>query len=126
MGAEKQLDDPRFLAALEFIQHTGASQLQIRYSDDEQPVIWMVVALYDGQNPGNTKGVDVDAATGPLRAALRLCERLADGGQCVHCSRPSGFDPDSLDTLPMNEFICWYQFDPGARKFIRGCTDATR
>jgi len=116
-----QLEDPRFLASLDFIQRTGISQLQIRYSDDEQPVIWMVVAIYNGKNPAKIEGVEVGASTNPMRAALRLCEQLADGGQCVHCGRPTGFDPHSLDTMPMNEFICWYQFDPGARKFIRGC-----
>ena len=115
------VEDPRFLAALEFIRRTGASSIDIRFQDDDQPIVWMVVAQYDGENPMKTVGAEVDAAFNPLRAALRLCERLADGGQCRHCHRPTGLDPDSLDTLPMNNVICWYQFDPGAKKFIRGC-----
>lgn len=115
------VEDPRFIAAIEFIRRTGASSVQIRYSDDEQPVIWFVVAGYDGNNPTKMVGVEVDASVNPLRAALRLCERLADGGQCLHCGRPCGLDPDSIDSLPLDKFICWYQFDPGAKKFIRGC-----
>jgi hypothetical protein len=121
VGADEQLVDPRFLAALKFIERTGASQLQVRYSDDEPPTIWMVVAVFNGQNPTGIRGAETDAATDPIRAALRLCERLADGAQCTHCHRMTGFDPDSLETMPMNDVICWYQYDPGAKKFIRGC-----
>jgi len=110
------LDDAKLTAAIDFIGRTqGARQVQIRYSDDEQPVVWFVVALYDGG------GWEADAAPEPVRAALRLCERLADGGRCTHCGRPTGLDPDTLETMPLNELICWYQMDPGTKRFTRGC-----
>jgi hypothetical protein len=105
----------KMTAAVEFVRRTGAVQVQIRYSDDEQPVVWFVVAVYkDGH-------AETAASLHPERAALRLCEQLADGGQCTHCQRPAGFEPDSLDTMPLNDAVCWWQWDPGAKKFIRGC-----
>lgn len=113
--------DKKLGAALDFIRRTGAHQVQVRYSDDTYPVVWFVVALYDGQNPKKIEGFEADASADPLRAALRLCERLADGGQCTHCSRPVGFEPDLLLRMPMDDKICWYQYDPGSNKFVRGC-----
>lgn len=108
-------DDARFLAALDFIRRTGTTQIQIRYSDDEKPIVWFVVAGYSDGN------FEVDASRGPLRAALRLCERLADGGRCTHCNRPTGLEPDHIETMPLNQEICWYQYDPELKKFRRGC-----
>ena len=116
-----QSSKDKLLAAIEFIRRTGASQVQVRYSDDEQPIIWFVVAVYDGKNPAKITGVEVDASTSPIRAALRLCERLADGGECQHCGRPTGLEPDLLLTMPFNDKICWYQYDPELKKFRRGC-----
>lgn len=114
-------DQDKLHAAINFLRRTGAKQLQVRYSDDEHPVIWFVVALYDGNNPRKIQGAEVDASTDPLRAALRLCERLADGGQCTHCERPVGFEPNLLLRMPMDDKICWYQYDPGTKRFVRGC-----
>ena len=116
-----QQEKDKLLAAIEFIRRTGARQVQVRYSDDEKPTIWFVVAIYDGKNPGNVEGVEVDASASPTRAALRLCERLADGGKCQHCQRPTGLEPDLLLTMPFNEAICWYQYDPELKNFRRGC-----
>jgi hypothetical protein len=112
------LDEPRFLAAIDFVRRTGARQVQVRWSDDEQPTVWFVVAGYvhDGR-----ERYEVDASLDPTRAALRLCERLADGGRCTHCNRVTGLDPDSLDTMPLNELVCWYQYDPELKTFRRGC-----
>ena len=107
--------DRKLVAAIEFVSRTGTSQFQLRYQDDEMPVIWMAVANYrDGRS-------EVAAALNPLRAVLRLCETLADGGMCAHCQRPSGFEPDSLDSMPFNMAICWWQWDPELGKFRRGC-----
>ena len=109
------LDDDKLTAAIAFIGRTGAKSVQIRYADDEQPTVWFVVALY------GDKRWEADAAHEPVRAALRLCERLADGGQCKHCGRPSGLDPDTMETMPLNDLICWWQYDPGTKRFTRGC-----
>jgi hypothetical protein len=109
-------DDPRLLAAVDLIARTGAEQFSIRYSDEEPPVVWMAYAEYAGNRR------EVDAAFEPLTAVLRLAERLIDGGVCQHCKRPAGLDPDSVGgKMPLDRLVCWYQFDPGAQKFIRGC-----
>ena len=112
-------DDARLTAAVSLIGRTGADTFSIRYSDDEQPVIWLAVAGYPEDR------WETDAALTPLRAVLRLAERLVDGGQCRHCKRPAGLDPDSLDTMPMDNLVCWYQYDPELRTFRRGCEDGT-
>jgi hypothetical protein len=116
-----QADQDKLKAAFDFIGRTGARTVSIRYSDDEKPVVWFVVAEYDGTNPMGIEGHEVDASLSPVRAALRLCERLADGGQCRHCGRPTGLEPDHLDTMPLDEMICWYQWDPELKTFRRGC-----
>lgn len=113
-------DDPRLLAAVDMIGRTGAKEFQIRYSDEEEPVVWFAVATYD-----DGKG-ETDASLNPVMAVLRLAERLVDGGQCTHCGRPTGLDPDSIDTMPLDQLVCWYQFDPELATFRRGCEgDAT-
>lgn len=117
----KQEDKDKLLAAVHYIRRTGAKQVQIRYHDDEQPVVWFVVAMYDGFNPSGIMGVEVDAATTPLDAALRLCERIGDGAKCNHCNRPSGFEPNLLVRMPHDDKICWYQYDPELKTFRRGC-----
>jgi hypothetical protein len=109
-----ELDDAKLKAGLDFIRRTGATGLQVRYSDDELPVVWMVVAQY-GEH------AEVDAALNPVRATLRLCERLADGGGCTHCDKPTGLTPDSFDAMPLPSHICWYQWDPERETFRRGC-----
>jgi hypothetical protein len=113
-----ELDD-KTKAAIDLIRRTGAIEFQVRYSDDELPIMFMALAGYrrDGRMIH-----EVDAAFSPERAVLRLAERLIDGGLCVHCGRPCGLDPDTLDTMPLNRQICWYQYDPGSKRFIRGCT----
>jgi hypothetical protein len=108
-------DKEKLLAAIDMIRRTGAQQVQVRYSDDEEPIVWFVVAGYDF-------GIfEVDASANPVRAALRLCERLVDGSQCTHCGRPAGFEPDSIKTMPLNTAFCWYQYDPENKIFRRGC-----
>ena len=108
------LDDPRYIAAIEMIGRTGAISYQIRYSDDEQPVVWMAVASYrDGK-------WEVAAAADPIAATLRLCERVVDGGICAQCKRMTAFDVD-FGAMPLADVVCWYQFDPERVTFRRGC-----
>lgn len=107
--------DPRLTAAVDLIGRTGAQGFQFRYSDDEQPIVWFAVALYGDDR------AEVDAALDPLRAVLRLAERIVDGGKCTHCGRPAGLDPDSIDRMPLDNVICWYQFDPELATFRRAC-----
>jgi hypothetical protein len=55
-------DPDKMNAALEFLRRTGARQVQVRYSDDEDPVVWFVVAFFDGKNPSKAEGYEVAAA----------------------------------------------------------------
>lgn len=118
--SDQQTKD-KLLAAINYLRRTGAKQVQVRYSDDDSPPIWFVVAKFDGKNHLGIKGIEVDAATEPLAAALRLCERLTDGGVCLHCHKNAAFEPNSLLRMPFDNQICWYQYDPELKKYRRGC-----
>jgi hypothetical protein len=111
-----KLDDPRLIAAVDLIGRTGAKSFAIRYSDDEQPVVWSAVADYgDGR-------AEAAGALHPLVAVLRLAELLIDGGTCTHCGRPTGVHTDRVpESMPLDQFVCWYQFDPELSTFRRGC-----
>lgn len=111
--------DDRLAAAVDMIRRTGATSCGFRYHPDEQPVAWIAVAEFAG-------GIAHDrweAAAGhdPLEATLRLCEELIDGGMCANCGRPTGFEPLDLGGMPSAERFCWYQYDPGAKRYVRGC-----
>lgn len=111
--------EPKLTAALDLIGRTGASSFQLRYSDDEQPVVWFCVALYDNIGKWETA-----AAPNPLAAALRLCERLIDGGVCTHCKRPAIFHADIDDEpTPLDPLFCAYEWDPELSTFRRSCED---
>lgn len=105
----------RLTAAFAMVQRTGATSAELRYQDDESPTVWIGIASF----PEDCH--EVAAALDPLRAMLRLCERLIDGGICKHCSRPTGFEPDEISTMPLNQQVCWYQWDPEMKTFRRGC-----
>jgi hypothetical protein len=118
VGLLDQIDpnfDERIKAAVDLIGRTGAQGIQLRYSDDETPIIWFAVAIWE-----DTK-YETDAGSDPLEAVQRLCERLIDGGICTHCNRPTGLELVHIDDMPLNEFICWYQYDPELKTYRRGC-----
>jgi len=104
----------RLLAAVDLIGRTGAHGFQLRFSDDEEPIVWLAVAQYRDT-------ADAAGALDPLRAVLRLAEQLIDGGRCTHCDRPTGLEPDTLDAMPLDAMVCWYQYDPELGTFRRGC-----
>jgi hypothetical protein len=106
--------DDRMVAAVDLIGRTGAAEFQIRYCEEEQPVIWMAAASWKGH-------WEAGAGMSPLAAVFRLLDQVVDGGTCQHCQRPTGFEP-SADPMPMDKLVCWYQYDPGTRKFTKGCT----
>lgn len=125
-------DDPRLMAAVDLIGRSGASDFQIRYCDEVDPLIWIAAARWqrdqivviraDGQDePASDHVWEVAAAINPLRAIFRLCDQVIDGGQCRHCSRPTGFSSD-IDPMPLDSMVCWYQWDPELSTFRRGCS----
>lgn len=106
-------DDARMTAAVELLGRTGADEFQVRYCDEEKPVVWIAAARW---------GDIWEAAAGmnPLFAVFRLCDQVIDGGHCVHCNRPTGFAAE-LDQMPLDKLVCWYQWDPERSTFRRGC-----
>lgn len=121
-------EDPMLLAAVDMARRTGALEFSLRYQDDEQPTVWIALARHridlNGRPvPEDGKGLDHwECAAGltATRAVLRLCETLIDGGECAHCHRPAGFSED-IDAMPMDDMLCWTQWDPELQTFRRGC-----
>ena len=109
------VEDPRFAAAVTLIGRTGAENFQIRYQDDEQPVIWMAVGVWHD-------GAEVGAGMTPLQAAMRLLDQVIDGGLCIHCQRPTGVTDDWKGEMPLSDMLCWYRYDPEMQEFRRGCS----
>ena len=107
-------DDERFTAAVELIGRTGAEEFEIRHSpEDDPPITWTAIGKWG-------KAYEVAAAMHPVEAVFRLCDQIIDGGQCNHCHKPTGFE-SSMDPMPLNQFVCWYQWDPELKTFRRGC-----
>lgn len=123
--------DPRFIAVVDLVRRTGAQEFQVRYQDDEQPVVWVAVARHrvnDGMPvaadaPGEDRW-EAAGAIGPYLAVLRLVEALVDGGYCKHCGRASGVVDDPGD-MPLADAVCWYQYDPEMKTFRRSCEGET-
>lgn len=109
-------EEAKLVAGTALIGRTGAQDVQIRFCEEEKPVVWMAVAAYKGGR------WDVAAGADPVSAILRLCERLIDGGKCNHCKRMTVFDEDFTDVGgPFDGGLCWYQWDPELKTFRRGC-----
>ncbi len=113
-------DDPRFVAAVKLIERTGSKSFQIRFCDEEEPVVWIAIADYIRDGKTYYK---FGAAVNPITAVFRLLEDAIDGAECVHCHRPAAFEADSEDglDLPGDSFICWYTYDPRTKTFRKGC-----
>jgi hypothetical protein len=108
------VDGDRMMAAVDLVKRTGADEFQIRFCEEEQPVIWMAAARWKGT-------WQAAGAMGPLGAVFALLDSVIDGGTCKHCGRPAGFEATDAGTMPMDKLVCWYQYDPGTRKFAKGC-----
>lgn len=123
-----QTTDPKITAAIDMLARTGAAESQIRYHDDQEPVVWIAVALYrrgpDGvpRSTGEINQWETAAGHTPTEALLRLCARVVDGGRCAHCGRPAMFHAD-LDTSPtlLDPLFCSYEWDPELSTFRRSC-----
>lgn len=109
------------LACIDMIGHTGAADTDIRYQDDQQPVVWMAVAHWKSTETGDI--YQVGAGFNVERALVKLLKETVDGGQCTHCGRPTGFDPDRPLYTDMGDggLICWYFYNPQTRKIQGGC-----
>lgn len=119
--------DPRMPAAIDLLQRTGMREFQLRYSDESEPVVWMAVGKWaiNGKGSPVPKGGrpvwESASAISPLRAVLRLCDQMIDGGQCGHCGKPTGVTDEWRHSMPLSQIVCWYQYDPECKTFRRGC-----
>ena len=113
MPSKELYKDPRLVAAVDMLGRTGAEEFQIRYCDEDKPIIWIAAARWKDR-------WETAAAMNPLNAVFRLCDEVIDGGTCQHCNRPTGFEP-TTDPMPLEPLVCWYQWDPELKTFRRGC-----
>lgn len=132
MPLDGSAKDPRFVAAMELIGRTAADSFQIRYSDDEQPIVWMALATYgerikkavnyDPKRHVGTSGTILGAAFTPLNAVMALLRNVFElAPECEHCRRPPRVTDDWARTQPLGRAVCWYVFDPELEKFRRDC-----
>ena len=119
MGEAHNPEDPRLVAVVDLIGRSGASEFSFRYSDDEEPTIWMATAKWP-------KGREAAGALTPLAAGMRLLEAILDGvGTCAHCGKTTGVSDDWEHEMPLNELVCWYVYDPETERFRRSCEGET-
>lgn len=105
-------------ATADMVGRTGAIEFQIRYSDDEEPVLWIAYAGYKENRYG------VGTATNPFTACIRLMNLLVDGGRCTHCNRMTIYWPEIVpedSEPPLSDKDCVYYLDEKTMKFKRGC-----
>ena len=132
----EQPDDPRIPAALAMIGRTGADEMNIRFSEEPAPVVWIAAAHWPASEvtaPGIDGTIEVpdrwDAAGGmtPWRAVFRLCEAVIDGGTCAHCGRPTMVDEQPASELlaMLDGITCAYRYDPELDTFRRSCEGRT-
>jgi hypothetical protein len=130
VSARPVSDDPRMHAGIDMLRRTGLRSFQLRYSDDEQPVIWLAVGEWgvdESGRPVKSGGEtrhDTASALHPVDAVLRLLEHTLDGGECAHCNRPTGVFPELVPPKPpqiLEAAVCWYVFDAKSERFVSGC-----
>jgi len=115
MMSERLARDPKFIAALDMLRRTGLRSFQIRYSDDEEPTVWMAVGVW-----GDDRW-ECAAAGHPMQALMRLLDQAIDGGTCTHCGRPTGVSDHWESSMPLADAVCWQVYDPSTKKFVRSC-----
>lgn len=119
MTSQKAEEDPRITALFDMIGRTGANFFQLRWHDDQEPVVWLALA---GFKRDGRVVFDVGAGMAPLQAVYRLSESLIDGGLCTHCGRPSGVSLDPAEVI-LDEVICWYRYSDASHEFVRDCIE---
>lgn len=145
-GEQQGFDETteRFIVATaDAIGRSGASQMQLRYSDDEQPVVWFAVATWSaemleklkpsGRDDSSSGHSEAMAAMTPVDALFRLLEKIIDGGTCTHCGQLTALvDPTEQNVTNLTRGIpaCWWRYSPSLGKWQTGCewmrTDKTR
>ena len=117
------------VAGIKLLERTGIREFQIRYSDDEQPVVWFCVVKWFlgpsgrpvAKNKMGRTVYETASALNPVDAVLRLCDQVIDGGYCDHCKRPSGVTDHWQSDMPLAKEVCWYVYDPETQIYRRSC-----
>lgn len=122
------MDEQFISACVTALGRTGAAEFQLRYSDEQQPTLWMAAARWAGTAPDGerTEHWEAAGATTPSGAAYRLLEAALDGGVCTHCGRVTGADmrwdlPTADTYITGGPAMCWYRYDPELNTFRRDC-----
>lgn len=113
-------EEQRLMAAVDMLRRCGAREVQVRFQDDEQPVVWNVVGRFVLTTQGAVEAWEVGAGFSPWGAAEALLERVIDGGRCVHCGKPAGFTTEWGDQ-PLADAVCWTKWDPELATYRRSC-----
>ncbi len=129
------MPDPRLVAAIDLLRRTGCVETQVRYDEEQEPIVWVVVSKWNRGPDGRPRAVaaadtteawEASGAMTPADAAIRLVELVVDGSICAHCGRPAGADTDwAFDWQRLGPGICWYLYDPEVQKFRRSCEGDT-
>lgn len=120
------LKDPRYVAAISLVRRMGAREIQLRYDQEQKPIVWVATAGFSvingvPTNRGKINAHQAGAGLDPLTAVFSLCRACLDRhGVCVHCGRNTMFD-ENFSPQPLEAFYCWYQWDPESKTFRRGC-----
>lgn len=114
MGLKDQLKhDDVLMAMIDLIARTGANDYRIQYDDAMVPVVWAAVCRHETT-------WSIGGGFDPQEATYRLLEQLVDGGMCTNCKRPTGVTLE-VGSMPMEDTVCWYQYDPELKTMRRGC-----
>lgn len=118
--------DPRYVGAIDLVRRNGAREVQLRYDEEQNPIVWVATAGFSIINgkPSSRGKINAYQAGGgldPLLALFALCRACLDRqGYCRHCNRNTMFD-ETFEPQPLEDFYCWYQWDPEMQTFRRGC-----
>lgn len=82
----KPLDIQRTVALFDLLSHTGATDIEIGYLNDEKPYEWWAKANYNGH-----RVYSADAHLGADDALDDVAKQVVHGGKCVNCKRKVTF-----------------------------------
>lgn len=108
-------------AFIALIGATGAKSIELRYSDDDEPVVWMAVGAWPIPE-GEPDHHEAAGGLNPVEALLALGEKVIDGGDCPKCKRGTALsDSFTGEKMPAEKGVCWWKYDPTLKAFLRGC-----
>lgn len=133
-GPPPGIDPELMLAIMKLLERSGMKEFQIRYDEEQKPVVWVAVALFKrpalrlpgkglAEEKSNT-GSQCGCGFTPIGAVRDLAENAVTGGTCTHCGRmiEVNFGDDEPAFPPT--MVCYRKYDPEAKEFKRSCDSA--